>query len=236
MDASVVDESDAVASDPDARSVQPEERAAVLRRVRRALPGSTDRTQQRHHRLGRDRTQARARRRFLRPPVHGDANVGRPTHGRPHAGTHEASGQHVLRGCPGEGQPISPRHRRRVHAAQLDRHVEPAARSDPGRTAPGASHLPRAGHQRGAGHRRVSVGCATHLRRTGQRRTRRSARSTPTTTSSARGRAARRPIPSPNGSQSGGVKSPRSLRSRRQGHAVRCTRSGLARYPLLRRG
>ena len=87
-----------------------------------------------------------------------------------------------------------------------------------------------------AGHRRVPVGRPAHLRRAGQHRQDRSARSTPTTTSPPRARAASRPTPSPSGSPSGGAEGPRPLRSRRQGAGFPCTRIGLARHPLVRRG
>ena len=91
------------------------------------------------------------------------------------------------------------------HAAQLAGHVEPAACADPRRTASGPHRLPRAGDQRRTGHRRVSVRRSAHLRRARQHRQDRSARSTPTTTSPRRARAARRPTRSPSGSRSGGA-------------------------------
>ena len=56
-------------------------------------------------------------------------------------------------GRAGQGQPLGARHRRGVHAAQLAGHVEPAARADPRRTAPGPHRLPRPGDQRRTGHR-----------------------------------------------------------------------------------
>ena len=121
----------------------------------------------------------------------------------PDARTHQAARQHVLRRRAGQGQPVGPRHRGGLHAAQLARHVEPAARADPGRAAPGPHRLPGAGDQRRAGHRRVPVRRPAHLRRARPAPTRRSARSTPTTTSPRRGPAARRPIRSPSGSRSG---------------------------------
>ena len=88
--------------------------------------------------------------------------------------------------------------------------------------------LPRTGDQRRTGHRRVSDGRSAHLRRAASDRQYRSVRSTPTTTSPPRAPAARRPIRSRSGSRSGGAnrrlfaraldaESPRTLRSRRQG-------------------
>ena len=56
------------------------------------------------------------------------------------------------------------------HAAQLARHVEPAARADPRRTASGPHRLPRPGDQRRTGHRRLSVRRPAHLRRTREQR------------------------------------------------------------------
>ena len=205
MDASVVDENDPIASDPDLDLFDEAQRPAVFGRVHRALPLGADRPQPRHHRLGRDRTQARSRRGLLGPTVHGAADLGRPAHGRSDARADQAPGQHVLRGRAGQGQPIGARHRRGLHAAQLDRDVEPAARADPRRTAPGPHHLPGAGDQRRTGHRRVPVRRAAHLRRTGQHRQdavldrHRPLLHHP-------GRAQRdRPIPSPSGSRSGGA-------------------------------
>ena len=116
----------------------------------------TGRAQPRDHRLGRSRTEPGSRRGFLRPAVHRDAHLGRPAHGRPDARADQAASQHVLRRGAGQGQPVRARHRGGLHAAQLARHVEPAARADPRRTAPGAHRLPRAGDQRRTGHRRVS--------------------------------------------------------------------------------
>ena len=143
MDASVVDETDALATDPDARPVQRAQRPPVLRGLHQAVPQSPDRPQQRDHRLGREGTQGVHTAGFSDRPVHGDAHVGRPAHGRSHAGADEASREHVLRRRPGQGQSLGARHRRGVHAAQLDRHVEPAARADPRRTTPRTHHLPR---------------------------------------------------------------------------------------------
>ena len=195
---------------------------ATARRTRRISSQryrcGTDRPQPRHHRLGRDRTQAGPRRGLLRPSVHGAAHLGRPAHGRSDARADQAPGQHVLRRRSGQGQPVGARHRRRLHAAQLARHVEPAARPDPRRTAPGPHRLPRAGDQRRTGHRRVPLATRSASTTRWPAPTSRSARSTPTTTSPPRARAARRPIPSPSGSRSGGAESPRALRSRREGH------------------
>ena len=145
------------------------ERTAILRRISSSATASAQVA--RNNAItdwAEARTQTRSRRGVLRPAVHGAAHLGRPPNGRPDARADQATAQHVLRRCAGQGQPIGTRHRRRLHAAQLARHVEPAARADPRRTASGAHRLPRAGDQRRAGHRRVSVRRAAHLRRTGQ--------------------------------------------------------------------
>ena len=131
--------------------------------------------------------------------------------------TDQAPGQHVLRRRARQGQPLGARHRRRLHAAQLARHVEPSARPDPRRTASGPHRLPRPGDQRRTGHRRLSRPTRSASTTRWPATTSRSARSTPTTTSPPRAPAARRPIPSPSGSRSGGAEGPRPLRPRREG-------------------
>ena len=148
----------------------PSSTCSTRRTGRRSTPSSSPATASaqiaRNHAItdwAETRTQTGARRRLLRPAVHRDAHLGRPAHGRPHARTHQAPAQHVLRGRPGQGQPVRARHRRGLHAAQLARHVEPAARADPRRTAPGPHHLPGTGDQRRAGHRCVSLGRPAHL-------------------------------------------------------------------------
>ena len=157
------------------------------------------------------RTQAGARGGLLRPSVHGAAHLGRSADGRPDDRADQAPGQHVLRRRSGQGEPVGARHRRRLHAAQLAGHVEPAARADPRRTAPGPHRLPRPGDQRRTGHRRLSVATRSASTTRWPAPTSRSARSTPTTTSPPRAPAARRPIRSPSGSRSGGAESPRAI-------------------------
>ena len=76
--------------------------------------------------------------------------------------------QHVLRGRAGQGQPVGARHRRGVDAAQLAGHVEPAARADTRRASSGPHRLPRAGHQRRTGHRRLPHRRQANLRRAGE--------------------------------------------------------------------
>ncbi len=205
MDASVVDENDAVASDPDLDLFDddngPPYSAEFIERYRSAQVARNNAiTDWAETELKRVHAAGFSDRPFTVLRTWADPRMVDPT-----LEPTKRPAEHVLRGRPGQGQPIGARHRRGLHAAQLDRDVEPAARPDPRRTPSGAAHLPGAGHQRRAGHRRVPVGRATHLRRAGHAPTRRSARSTPTTTSPPRARAARRPIPSPSGSRSGGA-------------------------------
>ena len=117
MDASVVDENDAITSDPeldlfDERNGPPYSKDFIER-----YRSHTDRPQPRHHRLGRDGTQAGACGGLLRPSVHGPAHLGGPADGRSDDRADEAPGQHVLRRRSGQGQPLGARHRRRLHTA-----------------------------------------------------------------------------------------------------------------------
>ena len=99
-----------------ARPLRRAQRAALLFRLRQALPSSAGRPKPRDHRLGRGRIQTCSRGGILRPAVHRTPHMGRPTHGRSEHRADQASGQHVLRGRPGQRQPIGPRHRGGLHA------------------------------------------------------------------------------------------------------------------------
>ncbi len=169
MDASVVDENDPsqpipISTCSTSATGRPTARTSSPATARHRSPATT------RSPTGPNRAQTGARGRLLRPPVHRAAHLGRPADGRPDARTDQAAGEHVLRRPAGQGQPVGARHRRRLHAAQLARHVEPAARADPRRTAPGPHRLPRPGDQRRTGHRRLPVRRPAHLRRAGEHR------------------------------------------------------------------
>ena len=199
MDGAVVDESDPVATDPDLDLFDERNVAALRPRVRGPVSRRTGSAQSRHHRVGRRRTGPGPQRGFLRPAVHRHAHLGRPAHGRPDDRADQSPTQHVLRGGAGKGQPLRPRHRGVLHAAQLAGDVESSARTDPCRTAPGADRLPRAGDQRRGRHRRVPLGRPAHPQRARRRSTRPWCRSIPTTTSQLREHDPSRRIRSPRG-------------------------------------
>ena len=79
------------------RPVRHEERSALQRRFRRTATGRHRSPATTRSPTGPNRAETCARRRFLRPPVHGDAHLGGPPNGRPHARAQQAAAEHVLR-------------------------------------------------------------------------------------------------------------------------------------------
>ncbi len=170
MDPAVVDENDAVATDPELDLFDRAKRTTVLAGVPDPLPVSADRTQQHDHRLGRERAETCSGGRFFGSALHGDADLGRSPDGRSDHRADQTPAEHVLCRTSGQGQPFRAWHRGRVHAAQLDGHVESADRADQGRATFGTNHMPCPGDQRRGRHRCLPIGCSAHLRRAGQRR------------------------------------------------------------------
>ena len=170
MDASVVDENDPIASDPeldlfDQRNGPPYTEEFIERYRSAQIARNNAITDWVETELKRVHAAGFSDRPFTVLRTWADPRMVDPT-----IEPTQAPGQHVLRRRPGQGQPLGARHRRRLHAAQLARHVEPSARADPRRTASGAHRLPRAGDQRRTGHRRVPHRRPAHLRRAGQHR------------------------------------------------------------------
>ena len=203
MDASVVDENDAIASDPDLDLFDerngPPYSAEFVERYRAAQVARNHAiTDWAENELKRVRAAGFSDRPFTVLRTWADPRMVDPT-----IEPTKRPANMCYAGQPGEGQPVGARHRRRVHAAQLAGHVEPSARADPRRTASRPHRLPRPGDQRRAGHGSVPVD-AQRIHDALASTDKTCTRSTPTITSPRPGPAARRPIPSPSGSRSGG--------------------------------
>ena len=166
MDASVVDENDALGNRSRPRPVQCEERAALHAMNSSPATGRHRSPATTRSPTGRNRTEAGPCSGFLRPPVHGAAHLGRSQHGRSHAGADEATANMCYAGVPAKAN-------RSAHGIAAActlrnwfgmwslRHAQTRAEA-----ASGPHRLPGAGDQRRAGHRRLPVGRPAHLRRT----------------------------------------------------------------------
>ena len=170
MDASVIDENDAVATDPDLdlfdeRNGPPYDDEFIERYRAAQIARNEAITDWAEAELNRVRAAGFSDRPFTVLRTWADPRMVDPT-----LEPTKRPANMCYAGPAGQGQPVGARHRRGVHAAQLDRHVEPAVRADPRRTASGPHRLPGAGDQRRPGHRRVPVRRPAHLRRARQHR------------------------------------------------------------------